>query len=494
MRDLYIALSRSDPQMVTFVTNWLKKDPKNPKAQIARAWSIYGAAEFVASGRNRFSSEVSQAMYAEVDDLAYQAYMADPDLIPASDAMVRGFANRKDGYFALTTLDKVQSSRPNWGTVLRSINEASNLSANLTRKYCSSVVENFPADDVKKMNHRCLVTAAALYGRKGLRAYVEQHLLDDTDPALTVERLRYFVTRYEFTDATDGQIEWAKTVFLTHPVDQFELVNLAFLAARFESNLLFQHGISERFTDTFAKTRLAMAEEYLRHDPYNLDLIDMVEGVAFAQDFETFVDADGKTTHKSIPRNQTPEQRRAIQAKQEAQRADFKLRRLWASPYNADFWLDYAQFASQRDRPLSLFDGDVALQNAVIYSDDPAKALRRIISEIYTQYQIFTQFDDLADLQLSRMPQWQSLRRETNVATKMLCPYLRARLLHKEVCEYYPDSAGQCRNFDGDSAAESEKLFEAAKNTPECAGLLTATIEELWYAENKFNDAIVSSN
>ena len=158
------------------------------------------------------------------------------------------------------------------------------------------------------------MTSGAFFGITAMRPYLEQHLWDDSDPKLTVERLRYFITRDEFVDATEEQIEWAKAALLSYPANQFELTTLSRLARTFENKMRVQHGINDWFVDRFSKARLALAEEYLKHDPYNLDLINMVEGVAFSPAFEAVVTADGKTIYHSSPLGDTPEERKNLRA------------------------------------------------------------------------------------------------------------------------------------------------------------------------------------
>ncbi|MEP1942637.1 MAG: hypothetical protein ABJJ03_05950, partial [Sulfitobacter sp.] len=282
MRALFIALSTSEPGAISFVEDWLASDPKDPKAQIARAWSLYNAALGVNQAGNMISREFAQGMFEAAYDLSYSAYEGDPTLVPASDAMVRGLADRRvSRSFSSDALEAIQSERPNWGSIKRSLHNVAKMSADITRGYCKAVSSDFPGTEAAVMEHRCLMTAAIRYRRAALRDYVEEHLWDDTDPTLTVPRLTYFLTDYEFANATQEQINWAKSALMTYPADQFELITMAWHAGALENKLITQHGDFNKFNTEFKKARLPLAETYLAHDPYNSDLIDMVEGVAF---------------------------------------------------------------------------------------------------------------------------------------------------------------------------------------------------------------------
>lgn len=495
IRELFIALSRSEPQTVTFVADWLKHDPDNAKAQIARAWSIYSAADMAARAQNEISFEVAHGMYDAVYDLAYAAYLTEPDLIPASDAMARGFGDNRDTtYFWSTALEAVQTTRPNWGSVLRSLHMMSQQSADMTKTYCTGMSEDFPDREASKIAHRCLMTAAILYGRTRLRPYIEKYLWDDSDPELTIMRLQYFLTRFQFAEATEEQIEWAKTTLLTYPADQFELVTLASLAHNLEAKLRSQHGFSQFFAAAFAKARLPLTEAYLAHDPYNLDLIDMVEGVAFEPDLAPTKIFGGGSGYRTVQSTLTPQQKKTREAQRIAQNADFKKRRLRASPYHAGFWLDYAMFARNRAMPLTLFDGDAAMRNAIIYSADPASVLRQAVNNKQFQYMKFGQYDLFNKDQLAQMPDWGMLRNRTNVPSQLLCPYLRVRLLRGKICEYYPEDAEQCGPSLVDDELQSIELHERAMKAPECAGLLDASIEQLWFTEVPFGEATIQDD
>lgn len=494
MRALFIALSSSEPGAVTFVEDWLARDPDDPKAQIARAWSLYNAALEVRQAGNMISLEFAQGLFEAAYELSYSAYESDPTLVPASDAMVRGFADRPiRGSFSTDALQPIQSEHPNWGSIKRSLHNVARMSAPVTRGYCKAVSADFPADEAAVMEHRCLMTAAIDYRRTALRAYVEEHLWDDADPVLTVPRLTYFLTDYEFADATQEQIDWAKSALMTYPADQFELTTMAWQASMLESKLNSQHGDFYMFALAFRKARLPLAESYLKHDPYNLALLDIVEGVAFEGDVSKLEKADGTISFSIRQPELTQEERKNRAAAQAAQKADFKKRRLFGSPYHSDFWLDYARFAGNAGDPHTIFKGDGAMQNAIIYSDDKISILTQAISDKQLQYFKFTQFDGLADEQKAEMPAWQTLWQETNMTETILCPYLRARTVRDQICPYFTADGKNCDPAPFDAEPQSIALHEKAMKAPECAGILASTIDELWYEEVPFSKALLTS-
>lgn len=153
IRDLFIAQSRSHPQMINFVERWANSDPENPKALSAWARSLYGHASSIQRARNAYSNEVASRMDIEFARLANVAYLAGPDLIPASDAIVRSLGNVSyDSPNPDDALVEVLRERPNWGAIHRSTVIMGHLYGKLTRNSCAYVATIFPKAKMAKMN------------------------------------------------------------------------------------------------------------------------------------------------------------------------------------------------------------------------------------------------------------------------------------------------------------------------------------------------------
>ena len=137
VREVFIVLSRSHPRTVAFVKDWLADEPSNPLPQIARAWTLYSAAHTMMRGQTSNSYEVAADMFSQARKLATSAYLAQPTLIPASDAMIRGVKN--DGFGVPTRLDAlelVMTEQPNWGSLSRSLPMINGVEAKNARWFC----------------------------------------------------------------------------------------------------------------------------------------------------------------------------------------------------------------------------------------------------------------------------------------------------------------------------------------------------------------------
>ncbi len=492
MRTLYIALSRSDAKTVRFGEDWLARDQDNPKAQISRAWTLFNASNAVMRGQNDFAYEVAQSMRRQSNELAFAAYEQQPDLIPAADALTRGLGQvLPTSPHPLDALDKIMTAHPNFGSVQRSLQsgQLNERSGVLLQKFCQSVSNSFDAPQRPVMLHRCLMEAGFLFDRTDLQAYVEEHLWSDDDPETAIVRLAYFLSKFKFHDATMEQMDWARDVLLNHPVDQYQLVFLTHYARSFEEKIRSRHGMVEMFMHQFKKDRLALAESFLEHDPLNIDLLNLVEGVEFDGDFEVISKADGNVSFRQIKVDRTPDEQRAFLAARFAQSADFSLRRLQASPYNAEYWSAYSFAASSKNLPESHFDGDAAMQNAVVFSNDPAQMLLDYMDLKHRQFRSIEQAAALSEEELAQVPDWKRFLTQTNVPKQILCPFLRAEILQGEICKYYPAGYPQCRPSAGQTDEVRNRLAEMSRNSPECAGLLSALPEDLWYDAVDFDAA-----
>ena len=133
-------------------------------------------------------------------------------------------------------------------------------------------------------------------------------------------------------------MDWAKDIFLNYDVDQFGLSALAIFISRFDRRLTISHGDTSGFREIFYKTRLTQAEAFLEHDPFNLDLIAMIDEGAFSLEVVATLTNDGSTSNHIVQPNRTPQEDRAFRAARAAQSLDLNLHRLHASPYDPNFW------------------------------------------------------------------------------------------------------------------------------------------------------------
>ena len=278
-------------------------------------------------------------------------------------------------------------------------------------------------------------------------------------------------------------------------MNQFQLVYLAHVAETFQHRAAVGHGRQlggqsfADFMDAFRHERFELSRSFLEHDPLNIGLIDLVDGVAYAAKMEVFIGKNGNITYRPVEGSETPEERRARNQAASDQRHYFTLQRLTASPYHAEYWRDYASSARLRNPPASSFDGIAALQNALIFSNDPLRAVEGLMTAHAANFSLIKQVEKTPKEDLERLPHWQAFYRDTNVPRQILCPYLRARLLKDAICAATQTETPSCRESLFGPVEPDKELMERAKASPECKGVLNASVEDLLYELTDFETA-----
>lgn len=504
IRVLYRPLITSNPDTVAFVEDWLAAEPNNPKAQIARGWSLWNGAWAVSRAPNSYSAYITREMRGMARDLFTSSYKTDNALIPASDAAVRGYTRVSFGVpDAYTSLIRTVHKHPNWGSVKRFTAVNSFASEESGRSFCADIATYFPLDQASVMENRCLMQVGTEMPFEGLHAYIEEHFWRDNDPETTLFRLDYLLRWSDRHKLSKRHIEWAKDVVLYQPFGQYDLDDLPHMVHHLNLAMQIMEDIpAQDLVAEFRKTRLPEAEEFLKHDPHSLAMMEMIEGVAFAPEM-TYTKR--KTGSNSISMTRTvvrversPAEEDAFNAAKIAQRKDFALRRLGASSYHPELWYEYGNQANRSNPPYSNFSGDAALRNSVLFSDDPAQYLQYILNN---KRQEFWTVRALSDLDLSdALPEnleeftnrvaWAN---QTDIYGQIVCPYTRAKRLYDEICREYPFGAMQCDASTMPSYDFTEELEELTKTAPACAEIRDSALEDLWYEPTPFKEAVVTS-
>ncbi|WP_299880962.1 hypothetical protein [uncultured Sulfitobacter sp.] len=504
IRARYRPFITSDPDTVSFVEDWLAAEPDNPKAQIARGWSLWNGAWAIGRAPNSYSSYIASEMRGMARDLFTSSYKADNALTPTSDAAVRGYTRASFGVpDAYNSLIRTLQKHPNWGSVKRFTAINNFASEQSGRDHCAKIATYFALDQAAVMENRCLMQVGTEMPFEGLHAYIEEHFWRDNDPETTLFRLDYLLRWSDRHKLSKRHIEWAKDVVLYQPFNQYDLDDLPHMVHHLNLAMYIMEDIpAQDLMAEFRKTRLPEAEAFLKHDPHSLAMMEMIEGVAFASEmtYTKRKTGDNKTSMSStvVRVERTPAEEDAFKAAKAAQRKDFALRRLGASPYHPELWYEYGYQANLSNPPYSTFSGDAALHNSVLFSDDPARYLQYILNH---KRQEFWTVRALSELDLSEaLPEnleeftnrvaWAN---QTDIYGQIVCPYTRAERLYDAVCREYPAGAMQCDRNTMPTYDHTDELEELAKTAPACAEIRDSALEDLWYEPTPFKDAIVQT-
>lgn len=125
-RKLFTLFTYSAPEVEDFLTRWVKERPDSPLAMTAMGWHLWKLG-FNARGTDTADMTYPAAMRVFMDDhgrafdLAVKAVAADPDLLAASDLMLRLTASFGNFEVIPVELERVMTRHPNRGTLIRAM-------------------------------------------------------------------------------------------------------------------------------------------------------------------------------------------------------------------------------------------------------------------------------------------------------------------------------------------------------------------------------------
>lgn len=125
-RDLYNVFALSDPAIQGFTEDWARDQPDNPRALTAKGWNLYAWGNFW-RGRASVNNTTDEAMSALMQrhtaafPLFKQATKLAPDLIPASDGLLRLTATLGNKSVIPRELERIMNSQPNRGSLMRAM-------------------------------------------------------------------------------------------------------------------------------------------------------------------------------------------------------------------------------------------------------------------------------------------------------------------------------------------------------------------------------------
>jgi hypothetical protein len=125
-RALYNVFSLSDPAIGRFALDWVAQQPENPRALTAKGWNLYAWGWIMRGDRvvMHTSPEAIEEMlnrhHAAFDLFEHAAQLA-PDLIPASDGLLRLTTTLGNISTIPMVLERVMTANPNRGSLMRAM-------------------------------------------------------------------------------------------------------------------------------------------------------------------------------------------------------------------------------------------------------------------------------------------------------------------------------------------------------------------------------------
>lgn len=125
-RDLYNVFALSDPAIQTFVEDWARDAPHNPRALTAKGWNLYAWGNFLrgrttANNTTEVAFKAMSSRHIAAFSLFKQATELQPALIPASDGLLRLTATLGNQSVIPRELERIMTSQPNRGSLMRAM-------------------------------------------------------------------------------------------------------------------------------------------------------------------------------------------------------------------------------------------------------------------------------------------------------------------------------------------------------------------------------------
>ena len=445
-RNLNTAFSVTDPKMRDFIEAWRKAKPESPHAMTALAWMLWRAG-FLARGEeiSRWTYPQAFALQAELHsqarELAWQAYTLAPDLVPASDAVLRLAQVTGGQDYVPKILAEIMAATPNRGSLTRGTDAlAPNWGGSLETmaEQCALYAGKIP-DAGDYTVDTCLIDVIFSADIRGWPRTWAQTALDANDNPI-LERARITDAIYWRRGTDEANKVLAR--YLTDPE------NIDWNAAGIHDlDYRVPHGLAP-LAPKFFQRRLDHAVAEIVFDPYDYELLQIVfENVSYEGQPAKRVD--------------------------ESLQLEAKRRALTVAPYNAEAWFQYGLqaafvFKYKEDEAAPFYI------NAIAYSNHRPYYLsmygRSVIGNLmWLLYEDMSTFTDIRDLPESR-----------EQVDALVCPLVRVTRVMQEVCETTGSEEMYCLAHSW-PVKHWQQVMSLAETENVCTAERTAPIEELFY-------------
>ena len=439
------AFSVTDPKTKDFIAAWRTAKPDSPHALTAQAWMLWRAGWLVRGGESaHWTYPAAFAMQADLHrqarDLAWQAFDLAPDLVPASDAVLRMAQVTHGQDYVSTIIADIMALTPNRGTLLRgfdaldpkwggSLTEV----AALCGLYAAKVVEVADYTD-----ETCLIEAFLAVGDGMAETWALSALDRNSNPILEYARVRDAIYWRRGTDAANKVL----ARYLAKPG------NYDWNAAGIHDlDYRVPHGLPPLAPEFFQR-RLDHAVAEVVFDPYDAELLQIV--------FEA-------SSYESYPLKHVDPQLQLETSR----------RVLTVEPFSAKAWVSYASNATfvfhyKEDQ------ADPFWINAMVYSNHNPFYIVNFAKSKLTNLLLLL-YDDMSnDVQVRDLPE------STEQVTSMVCPLIRVTRVLDQVCTTSAKGHPSCSLADS-TLRKFSQIKALAKAEHVCTAELTTPIDDLIY-------------
>ncbi|WP_339106810.1 hypothetical protein [Roseovarius rhodophyticola] len=427
-RWLFGVFGTNNPKVAHFAEEWLEAYPQSAYAHTGQVWVLHRTAWYIRGeglARTLYYDAMATfgAMHREAWQLAERAYELAPDLLPASDAIIRLANSTRNQDKALAVLDTVMREAPNYGTLNRAIdltNPGWGGSWELVEYMCSQyapLVEIHGSDDNVLW---CKLFAAGTYHLPSRRDWFM-----DEAAKRQFRNLEDLYARNIWTRTATQE----EAAFLNEYLSDPNVTN-ANLAYNFDSDLARKYGY-EFVYESHIRRAKEHANAQIERDPYNPRLLEIL-----LKDISGFSITEDDRLRMSV-----------IERTPREDKVEYSRRLLQSSPYDPELWKQFAQYKFNANNARHALLDEPYLTNSIVYENHNSSALQGFAT---SRWMLLSQLERLE--WETEQPRWKEqspeqleqntaileswiARRETlDLDAQIRCPMMRAYRLYKMLC------------------------------------------------------------
>lgn len=472
VRWLYEVFASSSPKVANFAGRWVEAFPDSPFSHTALAW-IYYQSGFDIRGERYARETYRDALdrFSQLHQMAWvhaeKAYELQPNLLPASDAILRLAKSVGHRIRGVNVLGEVMAQNPNMGTLERGLDLTTqswgSFFPHLAEPFCDLYGPMIQDDEVLDHTRLCKLFAAGFYQRTEKRDW----FLAEAHKREFVEVEPLYARAISTKHATPEQAEFLHDYLSRLDVDHHEV------ARRFDSYVAQKFGYPFQY-ETHLRRAKARAVRAIEFKPYDQELLKIL-----MKDISGFSALEDGGYRVSVL------ERTPIEKKREYAR-----RLLQISPYDPQYWRDYAQYAFHAADPDQVLLNEPFLINALVYSNHSIQDLANFVT---TRWQLLSQLqrierDMTSPAWLAQSPEqlerstkiakaWIARRETLDLDRQIRCPMMRAYRLSKATCS---DTTGQCDLFP-DMQEAIERVLSDVNQRGVCKEILSSPSSDLYF-------------
>ncbi|MEL7257584.1 MAG: hypothetical protein AAFN80_07025 [Pseudomonadota bacterium] len=471
-RWLFEVFGTNNPKVGQFAEGWLDAYPQSAYANTGQAWVLYTTGWYIRGegpARGLFYDAMATftQMHREAWDAAERAHKIAPDLLPASDAILRLANSTRNQSKALEVFHAVMTETPNAGTLSRAIdltNPGWGGSWRLTEHICDEYAPLVEIEGRKNNVLRCKIFAAGNYHMPTHGDWYMQEAAKREFPDLDY----LYAKRVSTRTATKKQAAFLHE-YLTNPdVTNHEL------AYDFDSDLARKYGY-EFLYESHIRRAKEHANAQIERDPYNPDLLETL-----LKDIDGFSITEDDRLRMSV-----------IERTPREDKVEYSRRLLQSSPYDPELWKQFARYKFNANNASHALLDEPYLTNSIVYENHDSYALQGFAT---SRWMLLSQLERLeweteqprwkeqTPEQLERntaiLESWIARRETLDLDAQIRCPMMRAYRLYEMLCGRPGQGACQIQ-------PQMKEMLEIVRDDVNerrvCTGVMAASEYDLYF-------------